>query len=161
MTNAGQFVVRGVDYRRRANASGYDQAETMFAGRVGVTRRANAKVGVRFGEHTRTKTHHRLAGMAFREVESTGINRSVLHIATGSAGKIVHATAAGVKEVVRRIRDREAVVLDELDIDIADLENRLSRMRQRRRDALRDAFNRGHVVRLAEVVAVAEEGAAR
>ena len=61
------------------------------------------------------------------------------------------ATAEGVKSVVRRLRDREAAELDELDAEMETLRVALGALRNRRLALIKKAWANGNVVRLAEV----------
>ena len=63
----------------------------------------------------------------------------------------VPATAEGVKSVLRRIRPQEAEQLDAIDADIAQLQAELDALKERRKQALHTAWQRGNVVRLKEL----------
>lgn len=55
------------------------------------------------------------------------------------------ATHEGVKSVLRRLRQEEAVELDQIDAQ-------LSALRERRIDLLKAAWNKGHVITVKELV---------
>jgi len=69
-------------------------------------------------------------------------------------------TAAEVKKHVRRLRDQEAPALDALDAEITEAEQHLRALRAQREEWLRHAWQKGNVVRLAEVAAEAQRRAA-
>lgn len=106
----------------------------------------------------------RIGGM-FPELESTGRpnrKRFEISVRKGTTARGVEttrsrdradaaATAAGVKKVCRRLRPQEAVKLAVADEEILKLESDLQRARDRRAAVVREAFARGHVVRLAEM----------
>ncbi|MBS1895599.1 MAG: hypothetical protein JST59_30230 [Actinobacteria bacterium] len=60
------------------------------------------------------------------------------------------ASAAGIKKVCRRPRPQEAARIVAIDTEIAELEGRIEEARDRRQEAVREAWARGNVVRLAE-----------
>lgn len=65
------------------------------------------------------------------------------------------ATAAGIKKVCRRLRPQEAEGIDSIDTEIAELERRIAEAWDRRQEAVREAWSRANVVRLAEFEALA------
>jgi len=124
----------------------------------------NARVAARlFQTSTIRATHpeirkvryHSLAGMRIGHSVGTGrIDRKKIDISSPDASSFVFriaATAEAIKAVLRRIRPQEAEVLDAIDRDIADVQSRLNALKDRRQDALRTAWQRAHVVRLAEI----------
>jgi hypothetical protein len=60
------------------------------------------------------------------------------------------ATAAGIKKVCRRLRPQEAERIDSIDAETAELEQRIAEARDRRQEAVHEAWRRANVVRLAE-----------
>ena len=70
-------------------------------------------------------------------------------------------TAAAVKKTVRRIRPADAAALDVIDADLADLQGQIVVLRQVREATVKAAWTQGHVVRLQEVVAWADERVVR
>ncbi|HVX32809.1 MAG TPA: hypothetical protein VHA80_06665 [Solirubrobacterales bacterium] len=60
------------------------------------------------------------------------------------------ASAAGIKKVCRRLRPQEAARIVAIDTEIAELEGRIEEARDRRQEAVREAWARGNVVLLAE-----------
>tara|TARA_R110000824_G_scaffold111216_1_gene259564 strand:- start:50 stop:544 length:495 start_codon:yes stop_codon:yes gene_type:complete len=157
IANEGQFVARGSNYRREGD-SAFSEAETLKAGHVAYQKRgAPNLIGVKFAERTRIVNTIKTGLGDMNTIEQTGWNRGEIIISAASRGARVKATAVGVKTALRRIRPQEGELLDILDSDIAELEDRLKAAKAERRATLRDAFNAGHVVRLAEVVEVAEE----
>jgi hypothetical protein len=105
-----------------------------------------------------------VAGIPIRRMESTGRrDASVLDVVVvegttargfGAARSRdraqARATAAGVKKVCRRLRPREADRIDSLDAEIAALESEIAAARDRREEAVREAWAKANVVRLAE-----------
>ena len=66
----------------------------------------------------------------------------------------IERKAADVKTVIRRLRDDEEAVLDNLDQEIMQADAQLKALRAQRAIALREAWTRAHVVRLTEVEAL-------
>jgi hypothetical protein len=107
----------------------------------------------------------RRIGGVFPELESTGRrNRKRFEIAVrrGTTARGVEttrsrdradaeATGAGVKKVCRRLRPQEAEKLAVADKEIEKRESDLKEARDRRADIVREAFAKGHVVRLSEM----------
>jgi hypothetical protein len=60
------------------------------------------------------------------------------------------ASAAGIKKVCRRLRPQEAERIDSIDAEIAALESEIARARDRREEAVREAWAKANVVRLRE-----------
>lgn len=73
------------------------------------------------------------------------------------SGGYVRATAAGVKARARRIRPEEAATIDQLDQELRGLEWAMGELRRRRSEAVREAWSKGHVVRLNEVLPAKDE----
>lgn len=66
--------------------------------------------------------------------------------------QLLKRSAAGVKEMLRRVRPEEAARLAEYDKQIAHLDEEIARLRRERRDFMRtQVWPKAHVVRLAEV----------
>jgi hypothetical protein len=111
-----------------------------------------------------------IGGVPINRMESTGrrdrrriqivVRRSAtargLELSRHREGVETEASAAGVKRVCRRLRDREAEEIDAIDAEIAELEERAGRTRDRRREAVRKAWRRAKFVRLAEIEERAE-----
>lgn len=70
----------------------------------------------------------------------------------------VATTADGVKTAIRRLREPEANILADIDLEIAELTERLRHARERRGAALLAAWQKAHVVRLNEVQAAIGDG---
>lgn len=106
-----------------------------------------------------------VAGIPIRRMESTGRrDRTVFEIIVRSGTTArglatvrsrdragAQASAAGIKKVCRRLRPREAERIEAIDAEIAELERRVAEARDRRQEAVREAWARAHVVRLAEL----------
>lgn len=75
----------------------------------------------------------------------------------GYSGKF---TAADVRRQFRRLRPQEAAVLDGIDQQITDHEAALRQLRSDRAKVLKEAFAKGHMVTVKEVLAIAEQNAA-
>lgn len=104
-------------------------------------------------------------GGLFKEVESTGrrnrkrLSISVVSGTTARGSKVsprreqveAAATAAGVKQVCRRLRPQEAEAIARADRRIAQLEGDLRRARDGREQDVKAAWAKAHVVRLAEM----------
>lgn len=123
------------------------------------------KPAIVWKEITRTKNTRSVAGMSWREVEGTGkynhnefLIRMPYEGGTSRAAKTVPATAEGVKDALRRIREQEAAILDAIDAEIAELMERLKVKRVERQQALSVAWSKANVVRLNEAEAMAKEG---
>lgn len=74
-----------------------------------------------------------------------------------TASAYVERSAAGVKARLRRARPQELTAIEAIDADIAATEQRLAELRLARKTAVRQAWQRGNVVRLSEVEAVLSE----
>jgi hypothetical protein len=96
-----------------------------------------------------------LSGFRFAHSIGTGrIDRRKLDISSPQISSYVFRVAAsadGVKSVLRRLRPQEAALLDEIDSDIEQLQAQLDALRERRKETLHTAWQRGNVVRLKEV----------
>lgn len=107
----------------------------------------------------------RRIGGVFTELEATGRhNKTRFEIAVrkGRTARGVEssrsrdraeadATAAGIKRVCRRLRPQEATRIAAIDDEIATIETDLREAKDRRVKVVREAFAKGHVVRLAEM----------
>jgi hypothetical protein len=105
-----------------------------------------------------------IGGIPIRRMESTGrrdpkvfeviVRKGTTARSFGSARSRdqarAQASAAGIKKVCRRLRAREAERIDSIDAEIAALEREIARARDRREEAVREAWARANVVRLAE-----------
>jgi len=132
------------------------------------------QIGARHPEINRVKRDYGV----FREVEGTGRRDrrfvrifatrgdedrgpqvSYAHGGRSSAGAVAYTSsnAAGVKSVLRRLRPQEAEELDALDREIAELQQQLGQVRNRRMEVIQRAWASGHVVRLQEVQALITE----
>lgn len=114
---------------------------------------------VRFHEITKRTP---LAGGSFRE--GTGKfdkNQLELHTRFGGGGRnfinLIQATPDAVKRVLRRLRPQEAAVIQAIDADIEAAKQRVRDLEERRKQLIREAFTRGNVVPLKEVVEMATE----
>lgn len=107
-------------------------------------------------------TGNTIAG--FREVRGTGkMDKTVVSIrSTGEPSvsghgtkrewrQTIRRTAADVKKSVRKVRPEEEAILAQHDLAIAELEEALKTARLARAEAVADAWDRAHVVRLQEV----------
>jgi hypothetical protein len=82
------------------------------------------------------------------------IDRSRLDITSPDVSSFVFrvaATGEGVKRVLRRLRPQEAELLDGIDRQIAELQERLAALKEERNQALQLAWRHANVVRLQEV----------
>lgn len=112
-----------------------------------------------YPDKTKVVKESRVGGLLFQHTETIGTDKSqiqwfpprVLHSAK------TPATAEGVKSVVRRIREQDAVALDAIDAEITALHEQVKAAKRRRRELARKAFSNGNVVRLAEAVVRCEE----
>ena len=96
-----------------------------------------------------------LGGFRFAHTVGTGrIDRRKFDITSPQVSSYVFrvaASAEGVKSVLRRLRPQEADLLEAIDRDIEQLQAQLDALRERRKDTVRTAWQRGNVVRLNEV----------
>jgi len=104
---------------------------------------------------------------SFRVVEGTGkASTGSIRVRSEGACKSgfgnkqsfsIHArrTAAGIKDVIRRVRPEEEAVINDIDEKIERLEAEIINLKVDRRAAVAEAWSKAHVVRLAEVEAVA------
>lgn len=96
-----------------------------------------------------------LGGFRFAHSVGTGrIDRRKFDITSPQVSSYVFrvaASAEGVKSVLRRLRPHEAELLDAIDRDIEHLQTQLEALRERRKETLHTAWQRGNVVRLNEV----------
>lgn len=99
-----------------------------------------------------------VGGLVFRNVERTGkYDKNTFDIFNvHNYGFRFAATAAGVKAVLRRLRPQEAARLQEIDAEVEQLKARIKELGQQRQTTLREAFERGHVVTVAELRQAAE-----
>ena len=105
-----------------------------------------------------------IGGIPIRRMESTGrrdakVFEVIVRKGTTARGiesarsrdqARARATAAGIKKVCRRLRPQEAERIDSIDAEIAVLESRIAEARDRREKAVREAWAKANVVRLAE-----------
>jgi hypothetical protein len=112
-----------------------------------------------------------IGGIPIRRMESTGrrdpkVFEVIVRKGTTARGiesarsrdqARAQATAAGIKKVCRRLRPQEAERIDSIDAEIAALEGEVAEARDRREKAVREAWAKANVIRLAEF----EELAAR
>lgn len=116
-------------------------------------------------EVTRAARRQPMSDLGFTVIEGTGryrtdVLRLLIKDCRRAAGQkygmlrpLIHRSAAGVKGTLRRLRPEEAERLDALDARIEEAENALTLLRVERRDTVREAWAKAHVVRLAEVEA--------
>jgi hypothetical protein len=97
-------------------------------------------------ESTGRRDSRRLDVRVLKGTSARGVETSRGRDAVESA-----ASAAGVKKVCRRLREREAAQLEAVDAEIARLEEQLAAARGRREKAVRSAWTKANVVRLAEM----------
>lgn len=96
----------------------------------------------------------RTIGGLFNVVERTGkYDTSHIQIGVADHSRSVPYTAAGVKTVIRRVREQEATAIQEAECAIVRLTAELEAARGALKAAQAEAFARGNVVRLAEVEA--------
>lgn len=128
------------------------------------------EIGVKHPEIHRD-TGRRIGGLV-PIVESTGrrdrkrLELEVLRGTTARGGEPsrsrdrvdTDASGAGVKRVCRRLRPQEAERLAAIDGEIAEIEADLRAARDRRESLVREAFAKGHVVRLAQMLRLAASG---
>lgn len=69
----------------------------------------------------------------------------------------VHKTAAEVKKHVRILRDQEAEKIGAIDVEIETHQAAIKVLREERSAAAKEAWSRGNVVRLQDLVALADE----
>ena len=67
---------------------------------------------------------------------------------------------AAARQVIRRLRPQEQKVLDHLDAEIASTEAQLNELREDKDKALRDAWSRGAIIPLHELIAEADRSGA-
>lgn len=117
---------------------------------------------------------HTVGGLPINRLEATGrvdSKRFDIVVRKGTTARgvessrsrdraVAPATAAGVKKVIRVLRDQEAEKLDAIDERIEDLERQVDEARRERVEIVREAWAKGNVVRLAEMEERAEEYAA-
>jgi hypothetical protein len=85
-------------------------------------------------------------------VQTDKIDKSRLDIDPWhGTGFVILATREGVHSHIRRLRDQEAKILDEIDAQIAAL-------REQRKEALKLAWQKGNTVTVKELIEVAENG---
>lgn len=126
-----------------------------------------ARIHVQEPERTKVARSTRIPGLGSIDTHvGTGqYERTTLRLSAGDAEfrpghrtsnfyRLIPRTAAGVKEVLRRLRDQEAAELDAIDADIAAALERVRVLAEQRREVLARAWQRGNVVRLSEVEAV-------
>jgi cell division protein FtsB len=103
-----------------------------------------------------------VGGMLFQESVRTGkIDKNTFEfLGVKNHGFRFAATAAGVKAVLRRLRPQEASRLNEIDAEVELLKARIKELGQERQLVLREAFERGHVVTVAELRQAAEDKSA-
>jgi len=84
------------------------------------------------------------------EMTSTGrVNRNELRIDMNSVYVTTSATHQGVNATIRRLREQEAEILDEIDAQLTDL-------RKRREAILKLAWKKGHTVTVKELTRLAD-----
>lgn len=112
---------------------------------------------VRYVEHT-VDHPKQLGGLIVNNVERTGkFDRKRLEVwEPGRGYACVAATAAGVKSAIRVLREREAQEIAECDAEIERLREEIAAAQQRRKAALRNAWQRGNVYRLQDALAIAD-----
>jgi len=107
----------------------------------------------------------RRIGGVFKELESTGRRdrkRFEIAVRKGTTARGAEttrsrdraeaaATAAGVTKVCRRLRPQEAEKLATADEEIRKLETELKEAKDRRAEVVKEAFAKGHIVRLREM----------
>lgn len=87
-------------------------------------------------------------------VMAAGVPNGLGH--KGRIEKYVQLTAAGVKEVVRRLRPQEAEAIAQQDQVIRGLESQLLAAREVRKALVRDAWTKAHTVTLKEIQEAAQ-----
>lgn len=93
----------------------------------------------------------------FRTLRGTGkFKKDTLEVSSRNSLRHTPATAAGVKAVVRRLRDQEAERLDALNARIEDLKAQVVAAQRERVALVREAFNRGNVFTLKDALAIAD-----
>ena len=97
------------------------------------------------------KPHGEIRGLG-PVLKDAGIDRSQIQVST-RIGLVFHATldVAGVRRYFRRCRPEEHGRLQAIDEDIVRVEAHLRLLRTTRREALADAWRRGHVVTVQEL----------
>lgn len=116
------------------------------------------KLAPRYHEVTVTRPLDNIGGIQFQERVKTGkTDKNTFDIFNvKNYGFRFAATAAGVKAKLRRLRPQEAARLQEIDDDIERTRQHLKELGEVRKLVLREAFERGHVVTVAELRQAAE-----
>lgn len=138
----------------RDGATRYVQVGRLVARRVEINKPTGKTLGGLFTEVKGTGRYRPdvLCLHATRDETVDGFGRRAYDGLREHVGR----SAAGVKAVVRRIRPQEAAELARIDEDIAEVQERLETLRRQRREALASAWQRAHVVRLADVEALVD-----
>jgi hypothetical protein len=109
---------------------------------------------VRFAEIRNVK-YSNIGGFRIGHTMGQGrIDHSRLDITSPEVSSYVFrvaATGEGIKRVLRRLRPQEIELLDGIDRQIAELQDRLATLKVERNQALQLAWRHGNVVRLQEV----------
>jgi hypothetical protein len=87
---------------------------------------------------------------AFDIVVRKGTTARGLETARSRDQARAQASAAGIKKVCRRLRAQEATRIEAIDAEIAELDSRIADARDRCQEAVRAAWGKANVVRLAE-----------
>ena len=121
---------------------------------------------VRFDRKTRSMGTTEVGGVRFRHVEALPApDRG--HVFVGAAyghglhARVSLASARDVKRALRRVRPSEATTLAALATDLHQLEAAVQDAKRRYQAARLDAFNRGHVVTVKELLTAAEDTEAK
>lgn len=133
------------------------KSKSMLDRRVPLILQTN-KLAPRYHEVEKIRPLPNLGGIQFNERVRTGkIDKNQFDIfSVQNHGFRFAATAAGVKAVLRRLRPQEVAKLAEIDAEVERLKARIKELGQQRQATLREAFERGHVVTVAELRQAAE-----
>lgn len=148
-----RYIVKA--YRESGNKrSPYVVAEELTVHHPPILRAKGKPIGGLFQEVEGTGRFNR---KRFRVAVSKGTTARGIEVSRGRELNDADATAAGVKKVVRVLRDQEAEKLDAIDTRIEDLERQVDEARAERVEIVREAWAKGNVVRLAEMEQRAED----
>lgn len=153
------YIIRPYDWRHRHPGWRYVQVEEFNAESPEINRPTGKTLDLgelgraRFVERTGKRDTSRLtirAGAHWTRREYDGISAEGNPTSADGWSHTVANTAKGVKEAIRRLRPQDAGALDETDAVIADLRQRLRDTQDQRAELMAMAWQRAHVVTLAE-----------
>jgi hypothetical protein len=149
-----RLLVR-VHRRRGDRRSPYVLAEEIIVQHPMIFRQAGRQTTIGGIPIRRMKSTGRRDRRVFEVVVRKGTTARGFASASSRDQARAQASAAGIKKVCRRLRHREAERIASIDAEIAELERQIAEARDRREEAVREAWARADVVRLAEFEALA------